>query len=629
VAIISNIDRLNPKGRMAMLAIYAVLFTGAISMLYPFLLMLRMTTADPIDQNSVSILPRFLWDENISARKYLLRQYRLTPGKLLPAAYATRDWTNLTQVDDFYDRHLAPFAALPPEKVAARVADYEAFKAGADPRFLLPLATHRPGQTFEDFFVIHWLSRREGVSPKTYQFFEPVRPDLSRRDWVPSFDKSWDQWREWSAQLPPSQRLAAASHSLWQAYLADKYRDKLPALRAAHGAAYPSFTDGPWFTPARPGPDSPAALRADWDDFVSARYPLFWQQLPPAVASARSPAWRAYLAEAVAIPDAAAWTRRTGLPADQGYAALPSTMPAEGAAARWWCAFVAGQIPAAERELLAPEADFAAFLRSRHGSLEALNAAWGSALPSWDALRFPQPEADYLVLRDHSAGILWSLTTANFRTVLRALVLEGRAFTNTGIILVLAVFTALTINPVAAYALSRFRVKGTHKILIFLLATLALPGEVAMVPGFLLVRDLHLIDTYWALILPSAANAFSIFLLKGFFDSLPQELYEAALMDGAGEFTLFTRITIPLSMPILAVTLLGTVTHAYNLFMPAVMYLGDTAKWPIATAIYKIGQTSQAGVGMAALVVSSIFPLLVFIFCQRIIMRGIILPSMK
>jgi multiple sugar transport system permease protein len=197
------------------------------------------------------------------------------------------------------------------------------------------------------------------------------------------------------------------------------------------------------------------------------------------------------------------------------------------------------------------------------------------------------------------------------------------------VIVLLSIATSLTINPLAAYALSRFRMRGTNKILIFLLATMALPAEVAMVPGFLLVRDLHLTDTFWALVLPGAANAFSIFLLKGFFDSLPQELYEAALIDGAGEFTLFTRITIPLSMPIIAVTLLSTVTHAYNLFMPAVMYLGDVSKWPIATKIYEINQVSAVGVGMAALVVSSNFPLLVFIFCQRIIMRGIILPSMK
>jgi len=207
--------------------------------------------------------------------------------------------------------------------------------------------------------------------------------------------------------------------------------------------------------------------------------------------------------------------------------------------------------------------------------------------------------------------------------------LNGRAFYNTFLIVCLSVVTSLTVNPLAAYAMSRFRLPGANKILIFLLATMALPSEVALVPGFLLVRDLHLTDTLWALVLPVAANAFSIFLLKGFFDSLPRELYEAALLDGAGEFTLFTRITIPLSMPILAVILLSTVTNAYNLFMPAVMYLGDVHKWPIATKIYEINQTSPAGIGMAALVVSSIFPLLIFIFCQRIIMRGIILPSMK
>lgn len=628
MAIISNIDRLNPKGRLAMLAIYAVLFAGAVSMLYPFLLMLRMTTADPIDQSSISILPRYLWEEDLSSRKYLLAQYRLSPGRTVASVYGTREWTNLAQAEDFHARHLAPFDRLPRPALEARVADYEEFKRSADPRFLHPLATYLPGQTFEDFFIVHWLARRDGVSPKTYQFFEPVRPDFARRDWVPSFDESWDNWQAWLAQLPPRQRLALGARPLWQAFLADRYRDNLQALRAAHGIAYPSFTDGPAFA-ASPSADATPALLADREAFITARYPLLWQSLPAPVVADRSAAWRAWLAQSAAIPDAAEWTRRTGLPADQGYDSLPARMPPEAAAARWWCAFVGAEVPAGERQLLVPEREFAAFLLARHGSLEALNAAWGAELPSWDALRFPQPEADHLVLRDHSAGIRWSITTANFRTVLKALVLEGRAFTNTGIILVLSIVTALTINPIAAYALSRFRVKGTHKILVFLLATLALPGEVAMVPGFLLVRDLQLIDTYWALVLPTAANAFSIFLLKGFFDSLPQELYEAALIDGAGEFTLFTRITIPLSMPILAVTLLGTVTHAYNLFMPAVMYLGDTNKWPIATAIYKISQTSSAGVGMAALVVSSIFPLLVFVFCQRIIMRGIILPSMK
>ncbi len=653
MAIISNIDRLNPKGRLAMLAIYAVLFTGAISMLYPFLLMLRMTTADPIDRASISILPSYLWEENLYARKYLLGQYRLSPGRVLASVYGARDWTNLTQVEDFHDRYLAPFAALPPGALETRVADYEDFKAQADLRYLHPLAAHLPGRSFEDFFIVNWLARRDGVSPKVHQFFEPIRPDFARRDWAPPFDESWDNWQAWLSQLPPRQRLALGAAPLWQAYLADKYRDNLDALRAAHGIAYPSFTDGPWFDatppdgatvppadPASPrGPGAPpvgpltapasSALLADRDEFIKTRYPLFWQSLPPSSVERHSTAWRAYLAESAAVPDAAEWTRRTGLSPEAGYHHIPSRMPPEAAAARWWCAFVGAQVPAADRQLLVPEIEFADFLRARHGSLDALNAAWGSALPSWELLRFPQPEADHLVLRDHSVGIRWNLTTANFRTVLKSLVLEGRAFTNTGIILFLSILTSLTINPVAAYALSRFRIRGTHKILIFLLATLALPGEVAMVPGFLLVRDLQLIDTYWALVLPTAANAFSIFLLKGFFDSLPQELYEAALIDGAGEFTLFTRITIPLSMPILAVTLLGTVTYAYNVFMPAVMYLGDTNKWPIATAIYRISQISSPGVSMAALVVSSIFPLLVFVFCQRIIMRGIILPSMK
>ena len=319
----------------------------------------------------------------------------------------------------------------------------------------------------------------------------------------------------------------------------------------------------------------------------------------------------------------------TGATPADGYSALAASMPANETAARWWCSFVKTNIPVSQRVLLSSEAAFADFLAARYGTIESWAKAWAIPAIRWEEARFPLAEVDFEHLKRHETGIKWDLCTANFRVVLKSLLLEGGAFTNTFIIVLLSIATSLTINPLAAYALSRFRMRGTNKILIFLLATMALPAEVAMVPGFLLVRDLHLTDTFWALVLPGAANAFSIFLLKGFFDSLPQELYEAALIDGAGEFTLFTRITIPLSMPIIAVTLLSTVTHAYNLFMPAVMYLGNVSMWPIATKIYEINQISAVGVGMAALVVSSVFPLLVFIFCQRIIMRGIILPSMK
>ena len=626
MAIISNLDRRTSRGKLMLLAIYSLLFLGAIGMVYPFLLMLRMTTSDAIDRASISVLPAFLWNRDLLSRNYLSGQYRLVPIWQVAAGYGTNQWNSFDKAKDFWNSYLAGFDGVSSGHLNARVGDLHAFAAQADLRFVGPALRYQPGRTFEDRFIVRWLAQRDKVPFNTFRFFEPVKPDITRRDWTPPGGKDWRNWREWLSQLPGSDRFLFSSNALWQRYLMSKYGGDLRKLNAAHGASYPSFNNGPCFTVT---PPADGILRKDWEAFASERYPLFWQELPVETVAAFSAAWKTWLAGTPGVPDAATWQRITGLLPADGFDLLPARMPDDETAGRWWCSFVNENIPMTSRIVLSSEVMFGEFLRKKYGTPEALSAAWGQETPSWEAVRFPIPEADFLTLTTYSGGIKWEISTANFRVVAKSLLLEGRAFSNTLIIVLLAIATSLTVNPLAAYALSRFRMRGTSKILIFLLATMALPAEVAMVPGFLLVRDLHLTDTFWALVLPHAANAFSIFLLKGFFDSLPQELYEAALIDGAGEFTLFTRITLPLSMPIIAVTLLSTTTHAYNLFMPAVMYLGDVNKWPIATKIYEINQISPAGVGMAALVLSSIFPLLVFVFCQRIIMRGIILPSMK
>ena len=198
----------------------------------------------------------------------------------------------------------------------------------------------------------------------------------------------------------------------------------------------------------------------------------------------------------------------------------------------------------------------------------------------------------------------------------------------------LAILGTLLVNPLAAYALSRYRLKATQKILLFLLATMSFPAEVAMIPNFLLLRDLHLLNTYGALILPALASGFSIFLLKGFFDSLPPELYEAASIDGAGEWTMFWRITMPLCQPILAYMVLGTFVAFYGSFMWAFLVCQDERMWTLMVWLYQFQLKYTAEIQMpymvmAGFVITSIPTLLVVVFCQRIILRGIVIPSMK
>jgi multiple sugar transport system permease protein len=181
----------------------------------------------------------------------------------------------------------------------------------------------------------------------------------------------------------------------------------------------------------------------------------------------------------------------------------------------------------------------------------------------------------------------------------------------------------------AAYALSRFRLKYTNQILLFLLATMAFPAEVAMIPNFLMIKELGLLNTFWALVLPGVANGFGIFLLKGFFDSLPPELYEAGIMDGASEMTMFWRITLPLSKPILAVLALTAFTVAYGEFMYAFLVCQKQEMWTLMVFLYEFQQQASVPLVLTSLVLASIPTLVVFIFCQNIILRGIVVPSFK
>jgi multiple sugar transport system permease protein len=241
----------------------------------------------------------------------------------------------------------------------------------------------------------------------------------------------------------------------------------------------------------------------------------------------------------------------------------------------------------------------------------------------------PMAQHDYWVFKQNERHWFWHALTENYRQVIFYMITKGRAAVNTVILVVLSVASALIINPLAAYALSRFRLKAAPSILLFCLATSAFPAEVAMIPNFLLLRDLGWLNTFAALVIPGAANGFSIFLLKGFFDSLPRELYEAADLDGAGELTKFWHVTMRLSAPILAVTALGAFTAAFTGFMWAFLVCQDQKLWTLMVWLFQFQSSASASTSMAALVAASVPTLLVFLFCQRIILRGMILPEWK
>ena len=326
--------------------------------------------------------------------------------------------------------------------------------------------------------------------------------------------------------------------------------------------------------------------------------------------------------------------------------------------------------------------DVARFVEAKYGTVERLNEAWpvpyrsffdisfsaesklppgrvqpGEKFATWLELK-SQYVADALArgdyvsrtlpapLADHAAEIRNALAVqflehgwrdflescaANYRLVGDYLFLRGRAFANTILLVILSVLASLTVNPLAAYALSRFRLAATERIILFLLATMAFPAAVTAIPGFLLIRDLGLLNTFAALVLPTVASGMSIFILKGFFDALPRELYEAAAIDGAGEWTVFRRITLPMTTPILAVNALNAFIHAYSSWEWAFLVCQKESHWTLAVWMYQMSQTMahQPWCVMAGFVVVSLPTAAVFLLCQKIILRGVVLPSMK
>ena len=270
------------------------------------------------------------------------------------------------------------------------------------------------------------------------------------------------------------------------------------------------------------------------------------------------------------------------------------------------------------------EAEFKAFLSGKlPARFRSVNAEglWGGPLP--------QAGYDVAKMKADAPELKKSYSLGNFSFILDYILVHGRAVWNTFVFCLLAVLTHLIVNPLAAYALSRYKLPATGKILLFLLATMAFPAEVTMIPGFLLLRDLGLLNTFAALVLPTAASGYSIYLLKGFFDSLPRDLYENAEIEGAKEGTMMFRITLPLSKPVMAVIALTSFMAAYSAFMFAFLVAQDERMWTMTVWIYQLQARAPKAVMMAALTLAAIPTLLVFLAAQRVILRGIILPGEK
>jgi len=240
--------------------------------------------------------------------------------------------------------------------------------------------------------------------------------------------------------------------------------------------------------------------------------------------------------------------------------------------------------------------------------------------------------------------VVWPdhITFAAYRQVLSGGVVTRATVVS---VLVTVVGTALSLlcTVTLAYALARPGVFGGRAVLLLVLFTFLFPPGI--IPGYLVVQNIGLLNSYWALILPVLVNAFNLVVMRGFFQGIPSELYEAARIDGAGDIRILVRIVLPLSKAVVAVVGLFYAVSYWNSFFNAILYLNDSAKWPVQAVLQQYvtqgAQLADASVAeqatrnaphsiQMAVVVLALIPIVcVYPFIQRHFVKGVMTGAIK
>ncbi|MGD7044528.1 carbohydrate ABC transporter permease [Jeotgalibacillus proteolyticus] len=199
------------------------------------------------------------------------------------------------------------------------------------------------------------------------------------------------------------------------------------------------------------------------------------------------------------------------------------------------------------------------------------------------------------------------------------------------LIIVLLSFVGLFLNAMAGYGFAKYHFKNKEKVFYLVLATMMIPGQVTMIPVYLLLNEMGLINTMAGIVLPGLAAAFSIFLFRMFMATIPTDLIEAARLDGAGEFYIFFRLIMPISKPIFAVQGILTFIAAWNSFLWPLIIANDESLYTLSVGLSLLkGQyASNFALQMAGAAFMVIPIIIIFSFFQKYIVEGFTTSGLK
>lgn len=190
----------------------------------------------------------------------------------------------------------------------------------------------------------------------------------------------------------------------------------------------------------------------------------------------------------------------------------------------------------------------------------------------------------------------------------------------------------IVVSSLAAYAFARIKFPGREFIFMLFISSMMVPAAIVLIPQFMMFTSLRMIDTFWPLILPQFfGKAFSIFLLRQFFMTIPLELEEAAIIDGCGKLRIWGTILMPLSKPIIATLAVFVFQNSYNDFMNPVIYINSSDKFTIqlGLAAFRNAFTTRYDLVMAGSMIALIPVLILYICCQKYIVKGIVMTGLK
>lgn len=625
MSVLTKVETKSAKGILFLSGVIIALLLGSVTMIYPFIIMMSGSLRSEMDSARLDVMPDYLVDNDELVRKFLETKYNFSIVMMNLMREDSEFSFELIDVQDDINQH--------------QVADLQEFTR----EFQVPDHWWILGGT-QQFKRILTLNVRLLADKLKTEF------DGNLDAFSAAYGSGVTKWGQISYNAPEwhSTRFEIPDNVVYDSYtellherpLADK------AFVSLSGAFIESVikpTYGPGnedqynqahvnnithysdihLTRTVPPEDQPT-LRKEWLYFVHevVNKSFVRADVDPAK-------YRKFLKNKYDSPDTIIerWSHRQlqsfddiDLPEDTSW--IPAVERED------WTSFIDTLAPE-QLYLVGPEFTWAQWVQDKYGSIEQANAAYGTDFSDFRQVRIPMDDLERQYVAENASDLRWRFAMRNYLTVLNEIVFEGRPLFNTAVYVILSLGLCLTLQPLAAYSLSRFQPPGMWRFILIFMATMAFPPMVGMIPQFLILRTFNLLNTFIGLVLPIVVNGYLVFLLKGFFDSLPRDLYDAALIDGASEMTMFWHITMALSKPILAVVALQTFRMVWMSFMYPLLVCPKEEMHVLAVWLYDFQQQASSPAVFTSVLITSVPTLLIFLFTQRTIMKGIAVPTEK